>query len=75
MMSVMSMFKACVRLCNCWSSAVLRPRRVRLTLSLLLPILRKVKVRAGLLTLLSTLSKNVLRLVLSRFNCVRVIQP
>lgn len=74
-MSVVSILSRCVRLCNCRSRVLLSANRVLLTLSLLLSMLRKLNGSAGLLTLLSTLSKNFLRLLRSMFNCVRVIQP
>lgn len=72
--SVVSIFTHCVCACRCWFSLVLILWCVLLTVRLLFRILRKLNGKAGLLTLLSTLWKNVLRLRLSILSNVRVMQ-
>lgn len=70
--SVVSILSMCVRSCSCISKV---PGSARAVLLTLLRMCRKLNGSAGLLMLLSTLWKNVLRLVLSMFRCVRVMQP
>lgn len=73
--SVVSILRRCVRVCKCRSNVSLIVICDRLTLWLLFRILRNLKGNAGLLTLLSTLWKNVLRRRLSSLTNVRVRRP